>query len=142
MVDVNDRDPEFQAAIERLHRVTVWGRWGFVLFLWLTIGALCLWQLRSELLLLQDHFTWVGVRYALSRYRLPGWGKSAIGLGVPGFGLGCCLAMTLSVLIWQSRNIIWGLPEAEQKRLHASTLKIHQQGPSHPLWRWVYAQAK
>jgi hypothetical protein len=136
-----DRDPQFQAAMERLHRLTVWGRWIFVLGLWLTIGALCLWWLRSEIALLQDHFTWVGVRYALSRYRLPGWGKGAVGLGLPAFGLGCCLAMTLSVLIWQSRNILWGLPEVEQNRLHASVLKIHQQGPSHPLWRWVYGAA-
>jgi hypothetical protein len=45
--------------------------------------------------------------------------------------------MTLAVLIWQSRNILFGLPENEQRRLEQQVLRIREQGQSHPLWKWI-----
>jgi hypothetical protein len=123
-------DPAFQAALQRLHQLTVLGRWAVVLGLWLTIGVASLWGLRNNLALWQDYFTWAAVRSALLYRR---W--SAMGLIV-------CISMTLSVLLWQSRNILWGLPQIEQQRLRESLLKIHQQGASHPLWSWVYGKPR
>jgi len=45
--------------------------------------------------------------------------------------------VTTSVLVWQSRNILWGLPLAEQEKLKKQVYRIRQQGSSHPLWKWV-----
>ncbi|PSB22067.1 hypothetical protein C7B65_01250 [Phormidesmis priestleyi ULC007] len=123
-----EKDPNFQAAVQRLHKVTVYGRWLTVLGLWLTVGSVSLWSLRYPISLLQDYFTWAAVRWAIVFQPLP-----AIGLGL-------CVAMTLAVLVWQSRNILVGLPKVEQQRLEKQVLKIREQGSSHPLWRWVYPE--
>jgi hypothetical protein len=40
-------------------------------------------------------------------------------------------------LVWQSRNIIWGIPNKEQQRLTQQVGNIRKQGSSHPLWKWV-----
>lgn len=115
----------FAAEIERLHQLTVWARWLVVSCLWATIGLLSLWGLRGELALLQQYFTWTAVRYGLAYNPLP-----AIGLGL-------CLGLTVATLVWQSRNILWGLPRAERRRLIQHARRIRRQGPSHPLWKWV-----
>ncbi|MBD2359983.1 MULTISPECIES: hypothetical protein [unclassified Anabaena] len=111
--------------VQKLHQLTVYGRWLFVGFLWLTIAPLCLWNLRSEISLWQQYFTWAAVRYGLFYHPL-----SAIGLAF-------CIGMTTSVLVWQSRNILLGLPRQEQQRLEKQVFQIRQQGPTHPLWKWV-----
>lgn len=118
-------DPIFKQQVQKLHNLTVYGRWLVVALLWLTIGSLSLWGLRSEIALLQQYFTWVAVRYGLFYNPLPT------------FGLGLCIGMTVSVLVWQSRNILLGLPQQEQQRLEQQVHKIRQQGPSHPLWKRV-----
>lgn len=118
-------DPTFKQQMQRLHRLTVYGRWLLVGLLWISIGSLSLWGLRSELALWQQYFTWVAVRYGL--YYNP----------LPTFGLAFCIGMTVSVLVWQSRNILVGLPREEQRRLEQQVRRIRQQGPSHPLWKWV-----
>lgn len=118
-------DPIFQAQVQRLHQLTVYGRWLVVGLLWLSVGALSLWSLRSEIALLQEYFTWVAVRYALIYNRL-----AAIGLGL-------CIGMTTAVLFWQSRNILLGRSLPEQRRLEQQVRRIRQQGSSHPLWKWV-----
>lgn len=120
--------PEFQAAVERLHELTLWWRWFLVIVLWITVGGFSLWILRGDISLLKEHFTWASVRYALAFNR-----GAAIGLGL-------CLGMTLAVLMWQTRNILWGRPQAWQKRLERRVWQIRLQGSSHPLWRWVCAQ--
>jgi hypothetical protein len=119
-------DPEFQSAIHRLHTLTVWGRWAVALGLWVTVGAWSLWGLRGMIGRLRDVFTWSAVRYGL--FNNPG----------PAIALGLCVGMTVSVLVWQSRNILWGLPVGERDRLHQRLLQIKSQGPSHPLWRWIF----
>lgn len=118
-------DPKFQAAVQRLHQLTVLGRWLTLIGLWLTIGALSLWGLRYPISLMQDYFTWAALRHGLANNLL-----AAIGLGF-------CIGLTVSVLVWQSRNILFGLPKPEQERLERMVLKIWQQGESHPLWKWI-----
>lgn len=115
----------FAAEVERLHQLTVWARWLVVGCLWGTIGLLSLWGLRAELALWWQYFTWTAVRYGLAYNPL-----AAIGLGL-------CLGLTVATLVWQSRNIIWGLPRPERRRLMQQARRIRRQGPSHPLWKWV-----
>ncbi|MBE9028880.1 hypothetical protein IQ266_03780 [filamentous cyanobacterium LEGE 11480] len=122
--------PDFQADIERLYQLTVLARWSVVAGLWLTIGSLSLWGVRFHLWLMWQHFTWSALRYTLLLNKL-----SAIGLMT-------CTLMTLSVLLWQSRNILFGRAPEEQERLHQQLLRIKQQGQGHPLWRWLYGPQK
>lgn len=118
-------DPIFQQEVERLHNLTVWGRWLLVVVLWITIAPVSLWALRDEIALLQQYFTWAALKYGLAYNTLP-----AVGLAL-------CYGMTAAVLIWQSRNILWGMPLQEQRRLEKQVNRIRQQGASHPLWKWV-----
>ncbi|MCG5057873.1 MAG: hypothetical protein KA714_07640 [Limnoraphis sp. WC205] len=123
-------DSIFQAQVQKLHELIVWGRWLVVGFLWMTIAPLSLWGLRSEISLWLEHFTWAAVRYGLAEHRL-----SAVGLGL-------CLGMMVGVLVWQSRNILLGMPAEYKQRLEERVWQIRQQGPSHPLWKWVVEQLK
>ena len=118
-------DSAFAQQVQRLHRLTVYGRWLLVCCLWLTIAPLSLWRLREEIFLWQQYFTWVAVRYALFYNPL-----STLGLSI-------CIGMTTAVLIWQSRNILFGIPQHELKRLETKVAQIRQQGKSHPLWKWI-----
>lgn len=120
-----DRDPEFQAAVQRLHELTVYGRWAVLGVLWLTIGAFSLWGMRDAIVLMQEYFTWAALRHGL------------IGHPLSTLGLGVCIGLTLGVLIWQSRNILFGVSKADQQRLEKMVLRIRQQGKSHPLWKWI-----
>lgn len=122
---VEPADVALQQEVERLYRLTIYGRWGGVGILWLTIGALSLWQLRYPLSLLLDYFTWAAVRYGLAFNRLP-----AIGLGV-------CIGFTVAVLLRQSRNELFGLSRRDRQRLEQQVQRIRLQGASHPLWRFV-----
>jgi len=124
-LDTLKKDPKFQQQVQKLHRITVYSRWLFVGLLWLTIAPVSLWSLRSEIALLKQYFTWTAVRFALYYHPLPT------------FGLALSIGMTVSVLVWQSRNILLGLPADEQQRLEQQVSKIRQQGSTHPLWKWV-----
>ncbi|MBE9206689.1 hypothetical protein IQ244_09220 [Nostoc sp. LEGE 06077] len=118
-------DPSFAQQVQKLHQLTVYGRWLFVTFLWVLIAPICFWNLRSEIVLWQQYFTWVAVRYGLISHPL-----STLGLSF-------CIAMTVSVLVWQSRNILMGLPQSEKERLEKQVSRIRQQGPTHPLWKII-----
>lgn len=118
-------DSTFQSQVQQLHRLTVYSRWLVVGLLWISIGSSSLWALRSEIALWFKHFTWTAVRYTLGYNPLPT------------FGLAICISMTVSVLVWQSRNILIGMPQGEQKRLEDRVLHIRRQGQSHPLWKWI-----
>lgn len=118
-------DTTLLQQVERLHRLTVWARWLVVAALWLTIGALSLWGLRYPISLMREHFTWAALRYGLIFHH---W--SAIGLTV-------CIGMTVAVLVWQSRNILFGISSQDKQRLKQQVCRIRQQGPSHPLWKFV-----
>ncbi|MCU0544461.1 MAG: hypothetical protein MUE44_20190 [Oscillatoriaceae cyanobacterium Prado104] len=118
-------DPNFQIEVQRLHKLTVYGRWLTVILLWLIVGAFSIWQLRGEIALWLEHFTWAAVYYSFHfRPHLI-------------FGLALCLGTTLAVLTWQSGNAVRGLPQREKQRLERTVRRIRQQGPSHPLWKWV-----
>lgn len=118
-------DPIFKQQVQKLYNLILYGRWLVVAFLWLSVGSLSLWGLRSEIALWLQYFTWVAVRFAL--YYNP----------LPTIGLTVCVVMTISVIVWQSRNILLGLPPQEQRRLEQQVQKIRQQGATHPLWKWI-----
>lgn len=118
-------DATFKQEVERLHLVSVYGRWLVNGILWLTVGLLSLWQLRLVIALLVENFTWAAVRYGI------------LYNPTPALGLIFCLGMTVAVLVWQSRNILFGRPQREQYRLEQQVLRIRKQGSSHPLWQWV-----
>lgn len=117
--------PEFWRQLLRLHTILVWARWILVGCCCLLLGLPSLWLLRNEVGMLQRYFTWPAVRYALAFNPLPTT------------GLLICITLILSTLIWQSRNIIFGLPLRERKRLERQLQRINQQGPTHPLWHIV-----
>lgn len=117
-----------QRQILRLHQVQTWGRWLFNLSLWLTLGTFSIWSLREDISLWLEYFTWAAVRASLQYNRL-GF-----------FGLGFCVANTLSTLIWQSWHILRGLSVAERAALSQQISKISAQGEKHPLWRWVMVE--
>ncbi|PZD71977.1 hypothetical protein C1752_04411 [Acaryochloris thomasi RCC1774] len=119
------QDPQLKAEIGRLHQLTVYGRWLFVFCLWITVGLLSFMGLRSSIDLWLEYFTWAAFRAAF-RYN-----------GLATAGLGLCLGTTLAVLLWQSRNILFGLPKQERTRLRQRVMKIRQQGHNHPLWKLV-----
>jgi hypothetical protein len=119
------KDPIFQQQVHRLHQLTVWGRWLTVGLLWLILGPISAWSLRSDIALWLDYFTWTAVRYSLAYNHL-----AAICLAL-------CIGSTVAVLFWQSRNILTGLPQREVNRLEKQVLQIRKQGRSHPLWKWV-----
>ncbi|MDB9371930.1 hypothetical protein [Nodularia sphaerocarpa] len=123
--NANSIDTTFTQQVQKLHQLTVYGRWFFVGCLWLTIAPFSLWNLRGEITLLQQYFTWVAVRYGLLYHPLPT------------LGLAVCIGTTVSTLVWQSRNILLGLPQREQQRLEKQVFRIRQQGKTHPLWKWV-----
>jgi hypothetical protein len=120
-----EKDPAFQRQVQQLHRLTVYGRWLTVGLLWIGIAPCCLWNLRSEIALWLDYFTWTALRYGLAYHRL-----AAVGLAL-------CIGATVAVLLWQSRNILIGIPPEETRYLERQVIRIRQQGKSHPLWRWV-----
>lgn len=122
---IDGGDRHLQRQVERLHRVLVRLRWMAVAVLWLITLPISLWILRRDIRLLLDAFTWTGVRYAL-----------AFEMGVA-IALSACIAFTLAILVWQSRNILFGMPRYEVKRLRRHVDRIRRKGPRHPLWRWV-----
>ena len=122
---MTELDPKLNRQIEKLHQLTVYARWLLVLFCWSTIGVFGLFGLRTEINLWFDYFTWSAVRYGIS-YNL-----------LPSLCLAFCIGLTLSVLVWQSRNIIWGLPAQERYRLQQQVKRILAAGSSHPLWKFI-----
>jgi len=69
-----NQDPLFLAQVDRLHQLTVYGRWLFASILWMTVGTLSLWGLRYPISLAMEDFTWASLRYGLVFNRLPAFG--------------------------------------------------------------------
>ncbi|HAN46793.1 MAG TPA: hypothetical protein DCQ32_09620 [Cyanobacteria bacterium UBA8156] len=114
--------------VERLQRVEIWVRWGVGLTLWATVGSLCLWQLREDIPIWREVFTWAAVRSSLQQNR---WAF---------LGLGLCVGVTLSTLIRQSLFILFGVSRSEKRALLMRVRRIRRRGARHPLWRWVVAK--
>ncbi len=118
-------DQLLERQVQRLIEVQTYLRWMFDGFLWLTVGTVSIWAMRSDIELWIASFTWAAVRMSLTFHRLPF------------LGLGLCVAMTLSTLVWQSSIILWGINQRERRSLINQVQKIQKKGKSHPLWRWV-----
>ena len=118
-------DPVLERQVQRLIEVQTYLRWIFDGFLWLTVGTASIWALRSDIELWIATFTWAAVRISLAFHRLPF------------LGLGICVAMTLSTLVWQSSIILWGINQREKRSLVDQVKRIKDKGKTHPLWRWV-----
>ena len=116
---------DFQQKVAKLYQLSIYGRWLFVLASWLTLGTYAVWNLREEIALVFDYFTWAAVYYGL-HFNF-----------VPTICLAFCIGVTVSVLVWQSRNLIWGLPASERRKLEKQVEKILITGPKHPLWKWI-----
>ena len=123
-------DPQYQRQIERLRIILLRRWWRFTALLWLTVGSLSLWSLRGEWVYLRQYFTWTAVRYAVAYNRL-----AALGLGL-------CVALTVALLVAESRHILFGLARSEQQRLDQLHHQILQQGPTHPLWPALQSRAR
>ena len=123
-------DPAFQHELERLHQLSVRGRWAVIGSLWLTVSPLSLWLMRDDIRLMRDYFTWSSLRYSLAFNP------------IASLGLVLCLGLTMGVLLWQSRNILLGLSKHDLKYLEMRLLRIRQQGESHPLWKCVCDHCK
>ncbi|MEO1791351.1 MAG: hypothetical protein AAFR25_03885 [Cyanobacteria bacterium J06629_19] len=111
--------------IEALRQAMMHTWWWVCLGLWLTVGVLSLWLVRSDLQEIQQYFTWAAVRYMLAYNP------------VAAVGLGLCFGLTLALLVSESRQILWGISEGEYIRLQSNLEKIHEQGPSHPQWKVI-----
>jgi len=116
---------DFQHKVGKLYKLSIYSRWLVVVSSWLTFGAYAIWSLRSEIALCLDYFTWASLYYGLHFNFLPT------------VCLAFCVGITISVLVWQSRNLIWGLPEFEQRKLEKRVKKIMTKGTKHPLWKWI-----
>ena len=122
----SDCDPTLQTQVQRLHQLTVYGRWLLVGLIWTTLVPLSLWRWGYEIALMRSYFTWSALRYGI------------IFNPLPAMSLGLCLSITIAVLVWQSRNILVGITPQEQKRLEQQVRRISRQGSSHPLWKWIF----
>ncbi|GAB4529011.1 MAG: hypothetical protein Tsb0014_10670 [Pleurocapsa sp.] len=125
MSRVNQPNSKLNRQIKRLYQLTVYARWLFILISWLTIGAYAIYSLREEIARLFNYFTWSAVYYSL-HFNF-----------VPTICLAFCIGLTTSVLVWQSRNILWGLPTKEKQKLEQQVKKIMASGNKHPLWKWI-----
>ncbi len=114
--------------IEALRQAMMRTWWWVCFGLWLSVGLLSLWWVRSDLQELRQYFTWTAVRFMLIYNRLAA------------MGLGLCFGLTLALLLSESRQILWGISEGEYARLLSNLEKIHAQGPSHPQWKIIRSE--
>ena len=122
---MNKSDLDFQTKVIKYHQLTVYMRWLVVILLWLTLGIYGIWGIRQEIQLWLDYFTWSAVYYGLA-FNI-----------IPTLCLGVCIGMTVSVLVWQSRCIIWGLSDREKYYLEQRVTKVLESDSSHPLRKWL-----
>jgi hypothetical protein len=119
-------DPHLERQTERLFQLQIRRRWWIILTMWLTVGVVCLWVLRSDIALWLDYFTWAAVRISIRYNRLAF------------IGLGLCVGFTLSTLMRQSAHIL-NLSQGLRQELIREVAEIRRRGPKHPLWRKVCA---
>ncbi|MCA1904119.1 MAG: hypothetical protein LDL47_04695 [Cyanobacteria bacterium KgW148] len=116
----------YKTPIQRLIDLQTVLRWLFSLTMWLTLGSFSLWQIRQEIALILDIFTWSAVRSVI-QYR-----------ALPSLGVMFCLSTTLATLVWQSQHILMGFSLQEQLDMVRYIQTIEAKGPKHPLWRWIF----
>jgi hypothetical protein len=118
-------DPIFKNQMANLYRLNVYSRWAVIGLLWLTVGTYSLWELRYPISLIQEEFTWAAVKYGLMFQP------------IPALGLCLCVGVMTGTLVWQSRNMLWGMSTKEHQQLIKQVGEIRKQGDSHPLWKLV-----
>ncbi len=119
-------DPNLEKQVQKLHQLTIYGRWLFVLLCWLVFVPYGLWELRDTISYCQDYCTWAAIRLGLQ------FNPFAT------LALAFTIGMTTAVLVWQSRIILGGdLSPKQRYFLEQKVIKIQQMGPKHPLWKWV-----
>lgn len=112
--------------IQKLHQLMIYGRWIAVVTAWILIVPFALWDMRETIQLCIDYCTWSSIRLGLEFHPL-----SAVGLSFS-------VAFALSVLVWQSINILQGgLSDKQKYYLRQQVQKIRQKGKKHWLYRWV-----
>jgi len=111
--------------VQKLLLVQIRMRWALVIFLWLIIGTASLWTIRTDVAMWLEYFTWAAVRVAIRNDQLPF------------LGLSICIAMTLSTLMRQSWDILFGINKREYRSLVKQVKVIEEQGRKHLLWQWV-----
>ncbi len=121
---MEDHEP-LDGQVQRLLLVQIRMRWALVIFLWLTVGTTSLWAIRADIALWWQYFTWAAVRVAIRNDQLPF------------LGLGICVAMTLSTLMRQSWDILFGINKREYQSLVNQVKRIESKGRKHLLWSWV-----
>lgn len=122
---MNKSDLDFQRKVIKYYQLTIYMRWLVVILLWFTLGVYGVWGIRQEIQLWLDHFTWSAVYYGLAFNFIP-----TICLGV-------CIGMTVSVLVWQSRCIIWGLSNKEKYYLEKRVTTILESDSSNFVKKWL-----
>jgi hypothetical protein len=124
--NIIEDDLTLRQQVEKLHQLTIYGRWILIAICWLTLVPWGLWQLRETISLCQEYCTWAAVRLSLE-FNL--WGS---------FALTFTVAFTTSVLVWQSSHILRGGLSAKEKYYLAEKVKkIRQQGQKNLLWYWL-----
>lgn len=118
-------DLDFQRKVIKYHQLTIYMRWLVVLLLWLTLGVYGIWGIHQEIELWFDYFTWSAVYYGLA-FNI-----------IPTICLSICIGMTVSVLVWQSRCIIWGISNKEKYYLEQRVTKVLESGSSNPVRKWL-----
>ena len=109
--------------IKKLYQLNLYGRWIMVLLSCLLILPWAIWQFRETISLCQDYCTWAAIRLGIELNFLAA------------LGITFCIALTTSVLIWQSMHIIRGdLSQKQKYYLAQKVRKIRKQGQKH----WLY----
>lgn len=114
-----------EPKVEKYYKIIIYRQWLIVLILWLTLGIFAIWDLREEINLWQEYFTWSALRYALAYHRI-----STLCLSI-------CIGLPLGLLIRQSKEILWGISAQEKYRLKQEVEKICDQGKTHPLYKFL-----
>lgn len=116
---------ELSKQVAKYYQLTIYAQWFLISLSWLTLGAYGIFGLRHEFKLWLDHFTWSAFRYGL------------VYNPIPSLCILICLTITISILIGQSRHILWGLSAKEKFYLEQKTKTILTKGNRHFLWKWL-----
>jgi hypothetical protein len=111
---------KLEPKVKKVYQINLYRKWRIVAICWLTLGIFSIWELRHEIALWQDYFTWSALRYALAYHRLASLSFSI------------CLGLTIGLLISQCRDILWGISEQEKYRLTQELEKLCNSGKFNP----------
>jgi hypothetical protein len=112
--------------LQRLRLLAIYKRWVAVAVCWSILAPLGVWELRAEIELWRDYFTWTAVRYGLAYHPLAA------------LCLLFCFGITLSTLVLHCEYRWGAISPREKTRLEQHLGAIAQLSPRHPLRRWVF----